>query len=40
MKLFVALMVAVLATSALVGCKGEAAVDTDGHAAANIPAAR
>jgi len=28
------------AMSALVGCKGEAAVDTDGHAASNIPAVR
>ena len=40
MKLLVALMVAVFAMSALVGCKGEAAVDTDGHAASNIPAVR
>ena len=40
MKLLVALMVAVFAMSPLVGCKGEAAVDTDDHAASNIPAVR
>ena len=40
MKLLVALLVSVFAVSALVGCKGEAAVDTDGHAAANVPAVR
>ena len=40
MKLVIALMVAVFAASALVGCRGEAAVDTDGHAASNVPAAR
>ncbi len=40
MKLLVALMVAVFAASALVGCRGEAAVDTDGNAASPIPAVR
>ena len=40
MKLLVALLVAVFAASALVGCRGEAAVDTDGNASTNIPAAR
>jgi len=40
MKHLVALLVAVFAASALVGCKGEAAVDTDGHAASNVPAVR
>jgi hypothetical protein len=40
MKLLVALMLAVFAASALVGCRGEAAVDTDGHAASHVPAVR
>jgi len=40
MKLLVALLVSVFAISALVGCRGEAAVDTDGHAASNVPAVR
>ena len=40
MKLVVALLVAVFAASALVGCRGEAAVDTDGRAASNVPAPR
>lgn len=40
MKLVIALMVAVFALSTLAGCRGEAAVDTDGTASAQIPAAR
>jgi len=40
MKLLVALLVTVFAASALVGCRGEAAVDTTGHAASNFPAVR
>lgn len=40
MKLLVALLVAVFAASALVGCRAETAVDTDGHAASNVPAVR
>lgn len=40
MKLLVTLMVAVFAASALLGCRGEAAVDTDGNASTHIPAPR
>ena len=42
MKLLVALMVAVLAMSALAGCRGEAAIDADGDASAssNVGATR
>ena len=40
MKLLVALMATVLAVSALAGCRGEAAVDTDGNASSPVPAVR
>jgi len=40
MKLLVALMLTVFAVSVMAGCKGEAAVDTDGNATSNVPAVR
>ena len=40
MKLIVGMLVAVLTLTALVGCRGEAAVDTDGTAATHVPVGR
>ena len=40
MKLLVGLLVAVFALSTLAGCRGEAAVDTDGTASTHVPVGR
>ena len=40
MKLVIALMLAVFAVSAAAGCRSEAAVDTDGKAASQVPTPR
>lgn len=39
-QLLCALVLAAFAAVAVVGCKGEAAVDTDGHASTNVGVAR
>ena len=40
MKLIVGMLAAVLVMSALAGCRGEAAVDTDGTASTHVPVGR
>lgn len=40
MKILCTLVLAAFAAMAVAGCRGEAAVDTDGHASTNIGVAR